>query len=160
MEMLFRKSLSIKKSVYRRQRKPYLVHGVYRFDNKFLNCGFINLKVMSVKEIGCCGAYCKTCMVFLTKGQCKGCKLGYDDGSRDLSKSKCAYKNCCFRDHHLETCADCPDYSSCELIHGFYAKNGYKYKKYQQAVEFIRANGYETFLKLADEWKGPYGKLF
>jgi hypothetical protein len=35
---------------------------------------------MSIKENGCCGAHCKTRMVFLTKGQCKGCKLGYDDG--------------------------------------------------------------------------------
>lgn len=114
---------------------------------------------MSVREIGCCGAYCKTCIEFLTNGQCRGCKLGYDDGSRDIAKSKCSYKNCCFRDKKLETCADCTEYSSCELIHSFYSKNGFKYKKYKQSIEHIRVNGYLAFLELADKWKGPYGKL-
>jgi len=114
---------------------------------------------MSVREIGCCGAYCKTCIGFLTKGQCKGCKLGYEDSSRDISKSKCNYKNCCYRDRKLETCADCNKYSLCKLIHGLYAKKGYKYKKYKQSVEYIRTNGYEAFLILANNWKGPYGKL-
>ena len=114
---------------------------------------------MSIREIGCCGAYCKTCMASKTGGPCRGCKLGYDTGERDIQKSRCQYKNCCFRDRKLETCADCVDYSTCELIHGFYAKNGYKYQKYHQSVEFIRAKGYPVFLKLADKWKGPYGKL-
>ena len=114
---------------------------------------------MSIREIGCCGAYCRTCIISLTKGTCRGCKLGYDSGERDISKSRCAVKNCCFRDKKLETCADCPDYSSCAVIRGFYGKNGYKYGKYQQATEYIRQRGYEKFLQLADEWKGAYGKL-
>jgi hypothetical protein len=114
---------------------------------------------MSIREIGCCGAYCKTCIEFLTKGQCKGCKLGYDNGSRDISKSKCAYKNCCYQGKKLETCADCTEFINCELIHGFYAKNGFKYRKYKQSIEFIRTHDYEAFLKLADHWKGPYGRL-
>jgi hypothetical protein len=59
----------------------------------------------------------------------------------------------------METCADCAEYPTCELIHGLYAKNGYKYQKYRQSIEFIRAEGYTEFLKLADKWKGPYGKL-
>lgn len=115
---------------------------------------------MSVREISCCGAYCRTCIEFLTKGQCKGCKLGYDEGLRDISKSKCVYKNCCFRDKKLETCADCASYDSCELIKGFYAKKGFKYRKYQQSIEFIRINSYSAFLKFSNNWKGPYGKLY
>jgi len=42
--------------------------------------------------IGCCGAYCKTCKPFITKN-CKGCKIGYEPGGRDLSKAKCKISN-------------------------------------------------------------------
>lgn len=114
---------------------------------------------MSVREIGCCGAYCKTCRAFVPEGVCRGCKLGYEDGDRDIDKAKCKIKLCCFKDRRLETCADCSDYPDCGIIHGFYEKNGYKYKKYRQSVEFIKENGYDRFLVFADGWKGPYGKL-
>jgi hypothetical protein len=40
-----------------------------------------------------------------------------------------------------------------------YSKNGYKYKKYKEAIEFIKQNGYEDFIHLADNWNGAYGKL-
>jgi len=113
---------------------------------------------MSVREIGCCGAYCKTCLSS-PKSICRGCKLGYDDGKRDINKSKCGIKICCFRDKQFETCADCNKYMSCEIIQSLYNKNGYKYKKYKQSIDFIRENGYIEFLKIADKWKGPYGKL-
>ena len=108
--------------------------------------------------IGCCGAYCRTCGV-LKEGLCKGCKLGYDRGERDLAKAKCAMKACCFRDRHFETCADCPDYTECERIQAFHSHKGYKYGKYKQSVEFIRKNGYSEFLRVARAWKGPYGTL-
>jgi hypothetical protein len=114
---------------------------------------------MSVREIGCCGAYCKTCRASVTGNICRGCKLGYENGERDINKSRCKMKICCFRDRRLETCADCTAYPGCRLIHGFYEKNGYKYKKYRQAIEFIREGGYARFIKLADTWRGPYGKL-
>lgn len=39
--------------------------------------------------IGCCGAYCGTCRALLDK-TCKGCKLGYDDGKRDIRAARCA----------------------------------------------------------------------
>jgi hypothetical protein len=110
------------------------------------------------RYIGCCGAYCKTCKPYI-EGFCKGCKLGYDEGERDINKAKCFMKVCCFKEKMLETCADCPDYLKCKIIHNFYSKNGYKYKKYKQAIEFIRKNGYSRFIKLADKWKGAYGKL-
>jgi hypothetical protein len=113
---------------------------------------------MSVREIGCCGAYCKTCRALKDKS-CRGCKLGYENGERDISKARCAMKVCCFGERQLETCADCPDYPSCETIHGFYSKNGYKYGKYRQTTEFIRENGYDKLLAVADRWKGAYGSL-
>ena len=36
------------------------------------------------EEIGCCGAYCKTCREF--EKTCKGCKLGYLDCPRSRSE--------------------------------------------------------------------------
>ena len=116
---------------------------------------------MAMREeslIGCCGAYCKTCMPFIN-GTCKGCKLGYAPGGRDVEKIRCRIKACCFRDKKLETCADCDDYNGCATIRGFYTKNGYKYKKYMQSSEYIRANGYAKFLKATSKWKCAYGKL-
>ena len=113
---------------------------------------------MSVREIGCCGAYCKTCRAYVTESTCRGCKLGYEGGERDINKAKCVIKLCCFRDRQLETCADCPDYPSCKTIQGLYMKHGYKYGKYKQSIEFIRNNGYPEFLDIANNWKGPYGK--
>ena len=114
---------------------------------------------MSVREIGCCGAYCQTCRASSTGSHCRGCKLGYDTGERDINKARCKIKLCCFRDRKLETCADCSEYPSCQIIHSFHDKSGTKYKKYKQSIEFIRENGYDRFLELAENWKGPYGKL-
>jgi len=113
---------------------------------------------MSVIEIGCCGAYCRTCRAFIEK-YCLGCKLGYEKGSRDINKIKCKMKVCCFKEKKFQTCADCSRYPSCKIIQGLYNKKGYKYTKYKQAIEFIRKNGYYKFVKIADKWKGAYGKL-
>jgi hypothetical protein len=114
---------------------------------------------MSVREIGCCGAYCKTCRAYSAESACRGCKLGYETGERDIAKARCKIKICCFRDRHLETCADCCDYSSCKIIHELYGKSGYKYGQYRQSIEFIRNNGYPKFLGIANNWNGPYGKI-
>lgn len=111
---------------------------------------------MSVLEIGCCGAYCKTCPEF-RDSRCKGCKIGYGDGARDIRKARCRIKVCCIT-RGLNTCADCGDYSSCAVIRGFYNKKGYKYGKYRQATRFIREKGYPEFLEKADAWKNQYGK--
>ncbi len=110
-----------------------------------------------IKFIGCCGAYCKTCPP-LKEGYCKGCKLGYEAGKRNIKDAKCKMKVCCFK-KNLETCADCPGYPGCKTIIEFHGKNGYKYKKYTQSIEFIRKNGYEEFLKTARTWKCAYGRL-
>lgn len=108
--------------------------------------------------IGCCGAYCKTCRA-LAEGTCRGCKLGYDSGERDISKARCRIKVCCFGDREYETCADCPDYETCEIISAFFSKKGYKYKKYRESLEFIRRCGYEKFAEPAAGWKNAYGRL-
>ena len=109
------------------------------------------------RDVGCCGAYCNTCKPFLA-GICKGCKLGFDTGERDIDKTKCKIKLCCFRNKKYETCADCPDLETCDLIGEWYYKDGYKYRKYKEAVYFIKENGYERFLKIAATWKNAYGK--
>ena len=114
---------------------------------------------MSIREIACCGAYCKTCRIFTTKGTCRGCRLGYENSGRDINKAKCKIKLCCFRDKGLETCADCPDYVTCETIHVYQDKSGTKYRKYKQAIDFIRGHGYDAFLEITDGWTGPYGRF-
>jgi len=111
---------------------------------------------MSVLDIGCCGAYCGTCPALHGKA-CKGCKIGYENEQRDISKAKCKIKVCCINSKH-NSCADCKEYDACSTVNGFYNKNGYKYKKYRQATGFIKQNGYEAFLKIADKWKNAHGK--
>lgn len=123
--------------------------------HNFLQIGQGKVSLTAKTEIGCCGAYCKTCKVF-AQNLCKGCKIGYDSGERDLSKAKCAIKVCCVR-RGLVSCADCEEYASCETLAAFYGHEGYKYKKYRQATEYIRANGYEAFLRCAECWRGAYG---
>ena len=118
---------------------------------------------MTIEEIGCCGAYCRTCIEqqqnkYANETICRGCKLGYGSGKRDLSKAKCKIKVCCFKENRLETCADCQKYP-CDILGEFWNKKGWKYKQYGKQLEFIRQNRYEEFLKIANEWKGPHGKL-
>lgn len=110
------------------------------------------------RYIGCCGAYCKTCKPFI-EGVCKGCKIGFDTGEQDISRAKCKIKLCCFRDHQFITCADCTELESCSIVGSWYSNKGYKYKKYKQAIDFIKEKGYDAFIILADQWKGAYGKL-
>mgnify|MGYP006269563497 CR=1 FL=1 len=114
---------------------------------------------MSFVEIGCCGAYCGTCPAF-SDGTCLGCRIGYERGERDINKARCRMKVCCIRRlGTAATCADCPDGLTCDILQGWYGKKGYKYRKYRQSFEFIRAHGYERFLEAAANWKGPHGKL-
>ncbi|MFC1528118.1 DUF3795 domain-containing protein [Candidatus Neomarinimicrobiota bacterium] len=107
--------------------------------------------------IGCCGTYCKTCKPF-KDGFCKGCKLGYHNGERDITRAKCKMKVCCLN-KNLTTCADCTGYKECNIIQSFQDKSGYKYKKYKESIYFIRHNGCSEFIKIAEDWNGPYGKL-
>lgn len=108
------------------------------------------------EKIGCCGAYCGTCREFLKT--CKGCKPGYLDGSRTLSRAKCRMKICCLTKGCI-TCADCGTFESCETLRSFIFHPGYKYSKYRQSLEYIRSHGYAMFLKNTEHWKNPYGKF-
>ena len=110
---------------------------------------------VSLKEIGCCGAYCRTCRVY--RVACRGCKVGYDTGERDIAKARCKVKLCCLS-RRLETCADCPQFSVCGTLGAFHDKSGHKYGKYRQALDYVRQNGYETFLVVADRWTGACGR--
>ena len=89
----------------------------------------------------------------------QGLQTGICSGGRDVEKIRCRIKACCFRYKKLETCADCDDYDGCATLRGLYTKNGYKYKKYMESADYIRANGYAQFLKAAGKWKCAYGKL-
>jgi hypothetical protein len=111
---------------------------------------------MSILEVGCCGAYCRTCQAFHEQS-CKGCKIGYENRERDITKAKCKIKVCCINRKH-NSCADCKEYNDCSTVNDFYSKNGYKYGKYKQATKFIRQNGYGIFLEIADKWKNAHGK--
>ena len=111
---------------------------------------------MPISEIGCCGAYCGTCTALKEKA-CKGCKVGYETGDRDISKAKCKMKVCCIC-KKLQSCADCSEYNTCSVLNDFYNKNGYKYKKYKQATDYIKTYGYDAFLEVADKWKNAHGK--
>ncbi len=112
---------------------------------------------MSKELLDCCGAYCKTCKVY-AQGACKGCKVGYDTGERDIAKANCAMKVCCVR-RGMVSCADCGGYDVCATLAAFYGHDSYKYKKYKQAAEYIRAHGYEAFFRQTDGWRGAYGTL-
>lgn len=113
------------------------------------------MDTLSVDFIGCCGAYCRTCKAFKEK-VCRGCKIGYPD-ERNLLRAKCKIKVCCITKKYI-SCADCENYDKCEIIQDFHNKDGHKYKKYREAIIFIMNNGYEKFIRIANEWKIQYGK--
>lgn len=50
-------------------------------------------------------------------------------------------------------------FPTCVTIQGFFAKNGYKYRKYRESLEFIRLHGYLPFITAARSWKRAYGGL-
>ena len=67
------------------------------------------------RAIGCCGVLCEKCRSFI-RGVCMGCKGGYDTGERNINKSRCKIKLCCFRDKKLDLCSDCPDVVDCDVL--------------------------------------------
>jgi hypothetical protein len=112
--------------------------------------------IEGISYIGCCCFNCKTCKEF-TIGNCKGCKLGYIDGKRDINKAKCKTKLCCFKERKFNTCADCTDYSSCSLIQNRF--KGYQLKKSLGFIEFMKENGYKKYIKYANKWNNYYGVI-
>jgi len=111
-----------------------------------------------LKFIGCCGANCGTCRSFII-GQCRGCKLGYNEGTRSLNASKCEIKRCCLGKGTLVTCADCGEYPKCERMRAFHGRKESKYVDYCRPIDYIRRFGYRRYLRMAGRWKGPYGHL-
>jgi hypothetical protein len=93
-----------------------------------------------------------------TEKLCKGCKIGYAEKSRDISRAKCGMKVCCLTNGFV-SCADCGELESCKIIQSFFSKNGYKYGKYEEAILFIRKNGYKRFFSIANSWKMQYGRF-
>jgi hypothetical protein len=110
---------------------------------------------MAIREIGCCGAYCRTCRAY--RAPCGGCISGYETGERDIRKARCQIKVCCVTRGH-PTCADCPEFGHCRTLCGFHGKNGYKYGKYREALVFIREKGPAAFVTIADRWTGACGR--
>ena len=108
--------------------------------------------------IGCCGAYCKTCRSFVL-GSCKGCKLGYDEGRRNIARARCRIKVCCFGEKKLETCAECSECGDCVILAAFHGKNWPEYAKYKESLEFVRVHGYPEFCKRAKDWRAAHGRL-
>jgi len=43
-------------------------------------------------------------------------------------------------------------------IGNWHEKKGYKYGKYKQAIDYIKANGYAAFIEIAKLWNGTFGK--
>lgn len=111
-----------------------------------------------VRLIGCCGAYCKTCRSFIL-GSCKGCKIGYEDGKRNITRARCKIKVCCFGVKKQETCAECAECDGCRVLERFYSRNGGAYERYRTLREFIQANGYSEYVKRAKDWKNSHGRL-
>ena len=120
------------------------------------SCG--TFEVCETTFVGCCGAYCRACRSYVL-GHCVGCRLGYEDGSRDIARTRCKIKSCCFGSKELETCAECPDYRSCRILESFHGKGGREYEGYRASLEFIARNGCEEFVKRAKGWKRAYGEL-
>ena len=91
------------------------------------------------------------------KKAARAASRGILDGSRDLSRAKCRMKKCCLTKGRI-TCADYEEYDRCESIQSFLDHPGYKYGKYKQALEYIRAHGHAAFLSAAEHRTGAYGR--
>ena len=112
---------------------------------------------MSDLYVGCCGAYCKTCMAS-GDGTCRGCRLGYEEGERKIGRARCKIKRCCLIEKGLPTCMECDDFEACRLLDEFYSKFNSR-QRIRRAAEFIREYGYDRFIEIADDWTGSKGDL-
>ncbi len=128
------------------------------YSNRYNKIDKMNKKKSSKTYIACCGAYCRTCKPY-NEGHCKGCKIGYESGERDIDRAKCKIKLCCFRDNKFDICSECDKFSNCKIFNGRFKVGTRDNKKYQEALVFIKKNGYSKFIELADQWTGPCGKL-
>lgn len=113
---------------------------------------------MTIEEIGCCGAYCRTCRSYVRQ-VCRGCKVGYSTGERSLARARCRVKVCCLAERRHHTCADCPDFASCADLGRFHGQPKPAYPRYRATLDYIRQHGYERFLQAAAGWRAAHGQL-
>lgn len=111
-----------------------------------------------IEYIACCGCYCKTCKAYQSYN-CRGCKLGYNNNERDINKTKCKIKLCCFKVKRLKTCADCDDFDQCIIISNRFKPGTRDNKKCLESLFYIKNQGYESYLNMANKWKNHFGKF-
>jgi hypothetical protein len=99
-------------------------------------------------SIACCGLDCGLCPNFHSSGpsRCPGC-AGPDFASKHPS---CSLITCCVKKHHLEVCAQCPEFP-CEKIAPRLVESTVDsmltYKKLRHNMTFIKEQGLPKFLE-------------
>lgn len=100
--------------------------------------------------IGACGLDCGLCPRYHASGpsRCPGC------AGRDFEQKhpRCGFITCCVEQKHLETCAQCPDWESCDRVNRIIegAKLGDSFISYQSLANnyaLIQKNGIEEFVR-------------
>lgn len=100
--------------------------------------------------VGACGLDCGLCPRYHTSGlsRCPGC-AGPDFEQKHPA---CGFITCCVKQKHLETCAQCPDWASCERV--IRAMEGAKQRDsfiscrpLANNFAFIQENGIEEFAR-------------
>lgn len=73
------------------------------------------------------------------------------DGMRKIGRARCGIKRCCIGGKHKPTCMECDEFSSCGMLQEFYGHRR-SHQKIRGSAEFIRAHGYERFMRAAKNW--------
>jgi hypothetical protein len=98
--------------------------------------------------VGACGLDCGLCPRYYTSGpsRCPGCAgQGFEQ-----KHPACGFITCCVKQKHLETCALCPDWASCERVSRIMeaAEQGDSFISYRPLADnhaFIQKKGIEEF---------------
>ncbi len=100
--------------------------------------------------VGACGLDCGLCPRYHTTGssRCPGC-AGKDFEQKHPA---CGFITCCVKQKHLETCAQCPDWASCERVSRIMvgSKQGDSFISYRPLAanyKFIQRYGIEEFAR-------------
>ena len=100
--------------------------------------------------VGACGLDCGLCPRYHTSGpsRCPGC-AGNDFEQKHPA---CGFITCCVKQKHLETCAQCLDWKSCDKVNRIMegAKQGDSFISYRPLAanyKFIQIHGIEEFAR-------------
>ncbi len=100
--------------------------------------------------VGACGLDCGLCPRYHTTGssRCPGC-AGKDFEQKHPA---CGFITCCVKQKHLEACAQCPDWASCErvsrIMEGSKQSDSFiSYRPLEANYKFIRKYGIEEFAR-------------